>query len=434
MKIALLKVSMAGSLSSDAMEPLAFAVLKALTPDNIEIIFYDERIEVVPDNIEADWVLISAHTFTIKRAYQWCQKLRSQNVKVAIGGFHVSMIPEEAMQWADTVFVGDGEAVYPMFISDLLNNQVKSLYQAEKQPDIWHSHYDYTLFKDKKYPFLKPLQYSRGCKYSCDFCSIYGMYKSQIRYRDPQLIVQDIKQNNIKYAFFVDDNLYSNKQNFYQLLAAIKPLNIKWACQISIDITADDKLLQAMVEAGCIVVLIGFETLNPKNLVTMNKAVNYKYNQYSQIIDKLKRFGLLVYGTFVIGYDDDDTSVFKSVVDFALDSKLMIANFNPLIPTVGTPLYQRLKAENRLLYDNWWLAENYKYGDTVFIPKKMSATALAEGCSWARKTFYSHKNIIKRFFSHTGHLKYFYLYLATNYISKREINNKQGRSLSCTSL
>ncbi len=433
MKIALLKVGIAGSLSRDAMEPLAFAIIKALTPPSIDLLFYDERIEAVPKQIEADWVLISAHTFTIKRAYQWCQILHDQNIKVAIGGFHVSMIPQEALQRADAVFVGDSEAIYPQFIDDVLNNRVKPLYQMAEQPDIWQSHYDYSLFKNKKYPFLKPIQYSRGCKYNCEFCSIYGMYRSQIRYRNPALVAQEIEQNNIKYAFFVDDNLYSNKQNFYDLLAAIKPLNLKWACQISIDVTADDKLLQSMVDAGCIVVLIGFESLNSNNLVTMNKAVNYKYNQYANIIAKLKRFGLLVYGTFVLGYDDDDNAVFKEVVDFALDNQLMLANFNPLIPTVGTPLYQRLKAEKRLLYDNWWLADNYKYGDTVFLPKKMTAEALAEGCSWARKTFYSHKNIVKRLFKHSGHLKFFYLYLATNYISRREIHNKQGRSLSCIS-
>nr|WP_255813159.1 radical SAM protein [Acidaminobacter sp. JC074] len=411
------------------MEPLAFAVLKGLTPNDISLDFIDERLESLPESIDSDWLIFSANSFTIKRAYSLIRKFRSKGIKTGIGGVHVTLIPEEAGIYADTVFIGDAEEVYKSFIHDLKNDCVKAYYKSDTYPDISRTYFDETIFDGKKYASITPVQYSRGCKFSCDFCSIHALYKDSRRYRDLNLLVEEIKRRKLKIIFFVDDNLFMEKSKTLELLKAIKPLKVKWVCQISIDVGMDMELLKRMSEAGCMAVLIGFETTNILSLKQMNKGINIKHDNYEKIIKNIKSHGLMVYGTFVIGYDGDTKETFDQLLKFAIDNKLMLANFNPLIPTVATPLYKRLEDEGRLLYDKWWLEKDYKYGDTVFIPKNMTPDELRDGCFKIREAFNTYKSINERLIKEPVNLRNMGIYLAANLISRREIKKKQGRIL-----
>lgn len=429
MKLTMIKVGMGGVRSRDAMEPLAFAVLASLTPETIELAFYDERVEDIPENFTSDWVIISANTFTIKRSYQLAAMCRQRGIKVAIGGFHTTILPDEAACYCDVVFVGDAEGVWPGFIDDISNGSHHPRYQCKDYPSLKRITYDERIFGDKRYHLVKPLQYSRGCRYSCDFCSIHAVYNKCLRYRDVITVVEEIKRRKLRYVFIVDDNLYLNKEKMMAFLDGIKPLKVKWVCQISMDVAMDDGLLEAMVGSGCIAVLIGFETTDPMNLIQMNKQSNIKQMDYETIVRRLKYYGLMIYGTFVLGYDNDTEEAFDITLAFALKHKFFVANFNPLIPTPGTALYQRLENEGRLLYDQWWLDEHYRYGDTVFQPKSMTPDALRDGCFRIRKEFNSYKHIGKRYFDGGQNLRRPVIYMGTNLIARKEILSKQGRSL-----
>lgn len=429
MKITFIEVGMSGALSSDAMQPLAFAILAGLTPKKHQIAFYDDRIEKIPMKLESDVVAISTGTYTARRAYELAATYRAQGIKVILGGYHPTFMPEEALQYADSVVIGDAENTWPLVLQDLEEGKLNRVYQAENPPDINKALYDETIFENKKYSKIMPVQFSRGCKFDCEFCSINAFYGDNIRYRSIDCVIEEIQRKQAKLLFIVDDNLFVDRSKTIAFLKALTALKVKWVCQISIDVAGDDELLQLMAESGCICALIGFETLNLNNLKLMKKGANLVHKDYYKVVKHIQSYGIMVYGTFILGYDDDDESSFDRCLEFALKSQLILANFNPLTPMVGTRLYDRFKKEGRLIYEKWWLDPNYKYGSAMFYPKKMTPLELEEGCYRIRKEFNKYGNIFNRYISNPTNKQYTGIFLAANLISRREIMNKQGRLL-----
>ena len=241
--------------------------------------------------------------------------------------------------------------------------------------------------------------------------------------------MKQIKENIL---FFIDDNLFADEKEAERLFNGMISLKKKWACQISIDAAKNIQMLKLMKKAGCFLVLIGFESLNADNLKQMNKSANVKYNDYNAIIQNIQNAGIMIYGTFVIGYDNDTKETAKNLMNYALKNKFAIANFNPLMPMPGTKLYERLKNENRLVYDKWWLDDNYTYGSAMFKPLSMTEDELMQSCKEARYEFNSYKNIFGRllnFKSNCATLTNLILFLTANLISKSEIYAKQGKKL-----
>jgi radical SAM superfamily enzyme YgiQ (UPF0313 family) len=429
MKIVFIQAGISGALSTDAMEPLAFAVLASLTPKHHDIAFYDDSIEKVPPKLDCDLVAISAGTYSARRAYQLAALYKNQNIKVILGGYHPTFMPNEALKYADSVIIGEAENLWPCVLNDLKNDALAPIYESKEKPDISKIYYDESVFLGKKYSKIMPVQYSRGCKFSCEFCSISAFYGSSIRYRDIGCVTDEIARRNAQFVFFVDDNLFGDREKTIELLKALIPLKIKWVCQTSIDIAYDADMLQLMTQSGCICVLIGFETLNGANLKLMKKAVNLSHINYFDVIEKLYSHGFMVYGTFILGYDLDTEDTFNECLEFALKSKMLLANFNPLMPLAGTKLYHRLKSEGRLIHDKWWLEPNFQYGDPMFIPKNMTPQQLKEGCYRIRRSFNTYSNIFKRGLMNPINRKHLEIFLAANLINRRELINKQGRLL-----
>ncbi len=432
MKIAFIRPSMFGQLSKDAMYPLVFAITKSLTPKDVEIVFYDERVEKFPNNIEADVIAMTVETFSAKRAYKLAEKFKKENKKVIMGGFHPTACPDEAMEYADSVIIGEIETQWQNVIEDIKNNQLKKIYKTDKLVDLSEIKYDYSVFKGKKYNNIGLVQFSRGCKYACEFCSVHAFFKNSIRTKPIDIIVEEIKKTKEKFLFFIDDNLFANEEEAMKLFEAIIPLKKKWACQISIDAAKNVSLLKLMKKAGCTLVLIGFESLNIANLKQMGKGANIKYNDYKEIINNIYSVGIMIYATFVVGYDDDTKDTAKELMDFAIENKFILANFNPLMPMPGTKLYKRLKEENRLVYDKWWLDDDYLYGNAMLKPEKMTGNELMQSCKNARYEFNSYYNIFKRLLNFKANCKNFTnigLFLLANLVSKAEIHTKQGRRL-----
>jgi radical SAM superfamily enzyme YgiQ (UPF0313 family) len=234
-----------------------------------------------------------------------------------------------------------------------------------------------------------------------------------------------------KLLFFVDDNLFGSQDRIDALLDAIRPLKRRWSCQISIDVARDDRLLDRMAEAGCIFVLIGFESLSEENLKQMGKPWNKVAGEYRAVVKKFHARGIAVYGTFVFGYDADTADTIQRSLDFALETRLEIANFNPLTPTPGSPLYARLRQENRLLSPEWWLDPAYRYGDPIFIPRSMSPDAFTQKCFEAKQVFYSWRSIATRVLGSDAGLDWYRTSMVglANVISRQEVMRKQYRKL-----
>ena len=431
MNIAVIRPAMFGEPASDRMMPLLFAILSPLTPPEISLHFFDERVERLPDNFEEPVVAITVETFAARRAYQLADRLRTAGKIVILGGFHPTMLPDEAGEHADAVLMGDAEDTWPQALADLRAGCLKSRYISRGDTDLGTLVYDYTALKGFRYLPVGMVQFGRGCKFGCDFCSIHAFYGNSVRMRPLSHLIDDIRRLKEPYLFFIDDNLFTDENGAVQLFEALIPLRKKWVCQISMDIARRPQLLRLMRQSGCVMVIIGFESLDPQNLHQMGKGVNHGGADYEAVIRNIYDAGIMIYGTFVIGYDADRSATAETLMRFALRHKFAIANFNPLMPMPGTPLYERLKREGRLTHDKWWISEDFRYGDAMFTPKGMTGYELTESCKLARYRFNAPHNLLWRATNLKANVrtpKNLLLFIVAGLISRRRstINRKEA--------
>jgi radical SAM superfamily enzyme YgiQ (UPF0313 family) len=429
MKITFIRPHMTSRRAADALEPLVFGILTRLTPPDVELVLYDDRIEPIPYDEPTDLVAMTVETFTAKRAYQISAEYKQRGVLVVMGGYHPTLLPDEVSQYADAVAVGDAEEIWPRIVEDARTRKLQPIYKAPAELTVAGVNPDRKIFANKKYRPLHLVQVGRGCKFACDFCSIHAFYGRSMPRRCLEDVMTEMDELRGKYVFFADDNLFTNIEQAEALFKALIPYNIHWSCQVSLDIAQNPKLLDLMAQSGCTGALIGFESLNESNLVLMRKKWNLKYGDYASTLARFYERGIMVYGSFVFGYDYDTTDAFDRTLDFAMRSKLALAQFNPLIPTPSTSLYDRIKKENRLIYDKWWLDDRYRYGEMIFHPACMSAQELAEGCFRLRSEFNAYPSIFRRMLAPQMNARSAYnlfAYLAINLVSRREIFNKQG--------
>ena len=432
--ITLVRPRLGEGLSADAMTPLVFAILRALTPPDIATTMIDERVEEFQP-VPTDLVAMTVETFTAKRAWEIADFYRARGVPVVVGGHHPSMVPDEALLHADAVVIGDAENVWADVLKDASAGQLKPRYtggmgMAENQPFL----IDRTVYQGRRYAPVELVQAGRGCRFACDFCSIHAFYGTNRIQRPAEEIAEEIKAlPPNRMIFFVDDNLYWRKDRLFALLDALTPLKRMWSCQITIDMARDDELMDRMKAAGCALVLIGFESLDPTNLKQMRKNWNHVSGSYEDVIARLTKRGIMIYGTFVFGYDNDRPADFERAAAFASETGMAIANFNPLTPMPGTELYNRLEAGGELLRPDWWIDPTFRYGDAIFNPKGMTAEELRDGPMVSRRMFYSWSSIVSRTLRGAVSWKkprQIGLMVLANVISRREINRKQARLLS----
>jgi radical SAM superfamily enzyme YgiQ (UPF0313 family) len=391
------------------MEALPAATLAGLTPKNVEVRFYDDRMEAIPFDEQTDLVAISVETYTAKRAYQIATEFRKRRVPVVMGGFHATLCPEEVALYAEAVVCGEAELVWPRVIDDARHGKLEKFYRQSERPTLMNLKPDRSVFRGKRYLPIGLVEAGRGCHFKCDFCAVQTVFNATQTRRPVDAVIAEIEQvkHERKLFFFVDDNITSNLEQAKEFFRALIPADVRWVSQSSINAAHDEEFLELLVRSGCQGVLIGFESLDPANLKDMNKSFNTMRGGFEKALANLRRHHIRVYGTFIFGYDRDTPESFHRTVEFARDHALYIAAFNHLTPFPGTPLYRRLENEGRLLYENWWLDDRYSYNRIPFQPRGMTPEMLQHNCLEARREFYSWGSIVQRSFDRVNRSDWF---------------------------
>lgn len=427
MRLAFIRPAMSGRVSSDALQPLIFGIIRTLTPIEVPIRFIDGMKHSVPLDLDVDAIAISVDTFSARTAYALADRYRARGVQVILGGYHPTALPDEAALHANAVVIGDAEDTWPDVVADLRAGRLQPRYASSGHTPIATP--TMAAITTADYPPLGLIQFGRGCRYACEFCAIHAYHGSTVRTRPVNEVLAEVQSRPEKLLFFVDDNLFSDRETARELFEGLVDLGKRWACQITMDVADDPDLLALMKQAGCFMVLIGFESLGIANLKAMGKGANLRAD-YDHVLARIRDAGLMVYGTFVIGYDHDTAETASQLVDFATHHRFSVANFNPLMALPGTRLYDRMIAEGRLLRPNWWLDEDFRYGDAMISPAGMTADELTTSCRQARFDFYRPKSILQRSVDAVNGQGFnLGIHLALNVISGKEIHAKQGAAL-----
>ena len=330
------------------MVPLALPIVAACTPDHYEIRIVDEETEAIPADYHPDIVGITTLMATRERAYHIGDHFRSLGVPVVMGGVSVSVSPDEFLEHADAVVIGEAENAWEHCLEDFEKGNLKPRYTADPKTDYRRPKPPRWDLIDMDTIFQVAVQITRGCPFNCDFCLVSNIFGRQMRFRDIDNVIEEIISLPSKYVFFVDDNLTINKQYAHALILQLKPLGISWACMASIDVADDELLLKEMAASGCFNILIGFESLNPENLDEVHKEHNRGGEKFVGAIQKIHHAGIHINASFIVGFDNDTLAEFDRIFDFTMQTNMPNVNLHLLAAPPGSELNARLKREGRL--------------------------------------------------------------------------------------
>ena len=371
------------------MEPLNLGVLAALTPEDVEVVMYDDRCEPIPYHEPTDLIAITVETYTARRSYEIADEYRRRGVPVVMGGFQPTFAPEECAEHADSLFIGDAETGWAAVVADARRGALRPLYSGAPGRPQTGVLTRRDIYEGKGYLPISLLQFTRGCRFVCDFCAVtrYFDRKHYIRAIDETL--REIESQKRRLLFFVDDNIASNMAALKELCRALIPMRVNWVSQASIDVTADAEAMRLMADSGCLGHIMGFESITRASVKEARKSPNMpRFDGYQTQIRILRDHGFQTWAAFTLGYDHDTVDSVRRTLDFALRNRFTFAAFNILMPYPNTPLYDRLTREGRHLYDGkWWLDPRYRFNDAAFVPERMTPDELTAVCYEARCAF-----------------------------------------------
>jgi radical SAM superfamily enzyme YgiQ (UPF0313 family) len=414
------------------MEPLMLAVLAGLTPGDVEVALYDDRMESIPYDEATDLAAITVETYTARRSYEIAAEYRSRGVPVILGGMHPSLVPEEAELHADSLCLGDAETVWSTVVADLKKGRLAKRYQGPPgvgQLDGTLPRRD--LFRGKGYLPVSLMQFSRGCRFSCSFCAVTEYFERKSYHRSIDHVLHEIANQDRKFVFFVDDNIATDRDALKDLCRELIPLRIRWVSQASLDVTRDPELMKLMMDSGCSGNVTGFESITKESLKDAKKAPNLPgFSVYSREIDVLREHGMQTWAAFTLGYDHDTPETIRATLDFALAHRFTFAAFNILMPYPNTPLYRQLEGEGRHLYSGkWWLDPEYRFNQAAFVPRLMNPDQLTAACHEARQVFNSLPGLVQRFSDVKTNLRSLWkivTFWKYNAVFRKEVRKKHG--------
>ncbi len=418
-------------LRSWQMEPLPLLTLAGMTPAHWEVTLQDERIQPLDFDQPADLVGICTETFTAKRAYEIAAEYHRRGVPVVLGGYHPTLIPEEAVRYADAIVVGYAEDIWEQVLNDCEKGKLQRVYRRDSALPMRFTQPLRSLIQKRHYFKISCVETGRGCPHRCNFCAISAATGARYHPRPIDEILADLETCR-GVVFFIDDNITGNFVHAKQLFRELRGRNVQWVSQGALNMTRDEELVSLMAESGCMGLLIGFESLNPETLAAMGKQVNLSSGSVPDAVRMLHDHGLSLYGTFLYGYDTDDPETWRQTVEEAIDLDLFIAAFNPLIPFPGTRLYQALSEAGRLADQSWWLNPEHRFNEAPFAQSSLTQPAIRQICLEARRRFYSLTSIVERLSlkgPNASSLKKLFAYLSINMLMRREISQRDALPL-----
>jgi radical SAM superfamily enzyme YgiQ (UPF0313 family) len=336
-----------------AVVPLALPYLAALTPKEWDVTLIDEQVQDIDFNAPTDLVAITAWTLHSIRAYDIADEFRRRGVKVIMGGPHVFFYPEEAAEHCDAIGIGEAEPVWARMLADAAAGHLKQEYRAQPLSQEGMSGLPkprYGLLDRRLYgPFRTyTLQSSRGCPLVCDFCSERLYLSPRFRWRPHEEVIEDVRHTRSRNIFFGESNFGGKRGRAMDLMEALIPLKTRWSTLWTSNFCNDDEFLDLACKSGLLHVNIGIESIDAETIGNMRKGIN-KTDRYAEMFAKMRTRGISFSLNFIFGWDNENHTVFDSTLKFLEKHKVPAAYFNVLMPTPGTSLYTKLKAEDRIV-------------------------------------------------------------------------------------
>lgn len=373
--------------------PLGLATLASYLNADDQVTIQDEHVEKLDLGDDPELVVIQVYITSARRAYELADQYRARGVYVALGGLHVTSLPDEAALHADSLFLGPGEDIWPAFLSDYRQGRAAKVYRSQVRTLIGVPRIRRDLIKRHLYLVPNSIVVSRGCPHVCDFCYKEAFYQGGKSFYTLQVddALAEIHRLPGRHLYFLDDHLFGNPRFATALFDGMKGMGRLWQAAGTVQSVLRPGLLERAVESGLRSLFVGFETLSPSNLQEQHKYHNLN-RDYCAAIQRLHSLGVMVNGSFVFGMDDDDESVFDRTVEWAIQQGIETATFHILTPYPTTALYTRMERQERLLHRNWDL---YDTRHVVYRPAKLSPQALETGYWRAYREFYRWSSILR---------------------------------------
>jgi len=374
--------------------PLTMPTLKALVPPELgaAVRIVDEMVERVEMEQDADLVGITAITGTATRAFQLADHFRARGATVVLGGVHPTLWTEESLAHADAVVKGYAERTWPVLLRDFAAGRLQRVYEDRLPLDpALIVPPDRSTLHRRDYLGWCTLEMSRGCPNSCEFCISHRFHRGHVCRPIPDVIAE-ARAMKSKLLFFLDPNLVGNRERARAFFRELIPLKKWWLGCASLDVADDPELMDLMARSGCRGLLMGFESLRPEALAASSKSKNLG-RSYADVVDALHEHGILVQACFVFGFDSDDVSVFEEAAAYIERARFDLPQISVYTPFPGTPVFDRLEAEGRILTRDW---SRYNGQDVVFRPSRMTPEELAAGTDLVRRRAYSWRALSRR--------------------------------------
>lgn len=361
---------------------------------NHEVLLASERYGPLPYERKWDVVIVHATLSATPHALEIASRFKKKNIPVVFAGYLGNVYPETIAGDADSILQGRGELEILECLEDIESGDFKTVYPAKS--------YDSSIkiprmdLKNRGFSIVAPVEATRGCPHRCEFCMECGINKKPQYFKRPiEEVVEEIKKLPQKFLMFYDESLTVDIKYVSKLFEELKPLKKHFFCNGNVDVLAQNPdLVKLSKDAGCVSWLVGFESFSAQSLVQVKKSSN-SLELYQTAVENIHKNKMSVIGSFMFGFDDEDKSVFCNTLKAISNLRIDAADFNVLTPIPGTPFYERLEAEGRILTKDW---TRYSMHQAVFRPKKMSASDLEAGVRFMYETFYSPKNFLNTSF------------------------------------
>jgi radical SAM superfamily enzyme YgiQ (UPF0313 family) len=411
---------------------IGLPVIANLTPPDWDVSLVDEEQgEKIDFDGRYDLVGLSSMTSQAPRAYEIAREFRQRGIPVVHGGSHASVCPEEALEHGDAVVVGEAERAWPQLCREFARDRAVQHRIYESRPtngEPWYVPPKRSLVKlERAYPVI-PVVATRGCPFSCGFCSVFSVFGRGYRHRPVEDVVEEVRtlrDTGAKNIVFLDDNIMGAPGWSKHLFRALAPLGIRWAGQAHLGAARDPELIELAQRSGLFALFIGIESVNRASLHGVHKGIN-DVALYRQWVRIFHDHGCFIFAGMIFGFDEDDPSCFERTVEVLDRLDIAVGNFSFLIPLPGTDIHRRLKAEGRIVDADW---SHYDGSHVVYRPSNLTPEQLQGGADWASRTYFNPSRILRRFGSNWRH-PLFYFTMSAAYAWKNYTQHGSGEVVS----